>query len=242
MQVKIGVQFAPHNRRPLPRRSFSTSLRLPPEVMSDLGLADELFMVGHNEYTGKTVINQEMLDAGLAGAALAELILQRRITVVAGRVTVDDPRPWGDPVTDVVLREIHSRGSEFVPRAWVEHLRSNVGEVVAQRVVAAGMVRRDEQRSGLSRKLTVRYPAVNALTATRPLVRLSYYLQRPAQIDAQTATLAALVKAVGLEQRIMLEWTRQEVGACVTAIVVRLPAPLREVIQGVEGAVSAMAV
>lgn len=210
--------------------------------MSDLGLADELFMVGHNEYTGKTVINAEMLDAGLAGAALAELILQRRVTVVAGKVAVDDPRPWGDPVTDVVLREIHSRGSEFVPRAWVEHLRGNVGEVVAQRVVAAGMIRRDEQRSGLSRKLTVRYPAVNALTATRPLVRLSYYLQRPAQIDAQTATLAALVKATGLEQRIMLEWTRQEVADAITAIVVRLPAPLRDTIHGVEGAVAAMAV
>ncbi|REG01460.1 Golgi phosphoprotein 3 GPP34 [Asanoa ferruginea] len=210
--------------------------------MSDLGLADELFMVGHNEYTGKTVINDEMLDAGLAGAALAELILQRRVTVVAGKLAVDDPRPWGDPVTDVVLREIHSRGSEFVPRAWVEHLRSNVGEVVAQRVVAAGMVRRDEQRSGLSRKLTVRYPAVNALTATRPLVRLSYYLQRPSQIDAQTATLAALVKAAGLEQRIMLEWSRQEVSDAIGAIVARLPAPLRDVIHGVEGAVAAMAV
>jgi hypothetical protein len=210
--------------------------------MSDLGLADELFMVGHNEYTGKTVINQEMLDAGLAGAALCELILQRRVNVVAGKVAVDDPRPWGDPVTDVVLREIHSRGNEFVPRAWIEHLRGNVGEVVAQRVVGLGMARRDEQRSGLSRKVTVRYPAVNALTATRPLVRLSYYLQRPAQIDAQTATLAALVKATGLEQRIMLEWTRQEVTDSIAAIVVRLPAPLREVILGVEGAVAAMAV
>src|ERR1700741_2779625 len=99
--------------------------------MSDLGLADELFMVEHNEYTGKPAINQEMLDAGLSGAALCELILQRRINVVASKVAVDDPRPWGDPVTDVVLREIHSRGSEFVPRAWVEHLRGNVCEVVA---------------------------------------------------------------------------------------------------------------
>jgi len=210
--------------------------------MSDLGLADELFLVGYNEYSGKAVINAEMLGAGLAGAALGELILQRRVTVVAGKVAVEDPRPWGDPVTDVVLREIHSRGSEFVPRAWVEHLRANIGEVVAQRVVGIGMVRRDEQRSGLSRKVTVRYPATNALTATRPLVRLSYYLQRPAQIDAQTATLAALVKATGLEQRIMLEWSRQDVAAAISALVTRLPAPLRETIQGVEGAVAAMAV
>lgn len=209
--------------------------------MSDLGLADELFLAGHNEYSGKTVVNAEMLDAGLAGAALGELILQRRITVAAGKVAVADPRPWGEPVTDAVLREIHSRGNEFVPRAWVEHLRGNVTEVVAQRLVAAGMVRRDEQRSGLTRKVTVRYPAINALTATRPLVRLSYFLQRPDQIDAQTATLAALVRALDLEQRIMLEWSRQAVTDSINAIVARLPPALRDTINGVEASIAAMA-
>jgi hypothetical protein len=210
--------------------------------MTDFGLADELFLAGHNEYSGKEGVNADVLDTGLAGAVLGEAILQRRVVVTNGRVTVDDPRPWGDPVTDAVIREVVRRGDSFVPRAWIEHLRSDVRDVVGRRLVAAGMVYREESKVGLTRRSLVRYRATDPLQATRPLVRVSHFLQRPEHIDAQTATLAGIIRSIGLEHRVMLEWSRQEILDGIGAIVIRLPQPLRELLAGLDATVSAMAV
>jgi hypothetical protein len=210
--------------------------------MTDFGLADELFLVGHNEYSGKEGVNADVLDTGLAGAVLGEAILQRRVVVTNGRVTVDDPRPWGDPVTDAVIREVVRRGDSYVPRAWIEHLRSDVRDVVGRRLVAAGMVQREESKVGLTRRSLVRYRAIDPLQATRPLVRVSHFLQRPEHIDAQTATLAGIIRSTGLEHRVMLEWSRQEILDGIGAIVIRLPQPLRELLAGLDATVSAMAV
>ena len=49
--------------------------------MRPLPLADELFLIGHDEYTGKSVVNGDVLGCGLAGAVVAELLLAGRLTV-----------------------------------------------------------------------------------------------------------------------------------------------------------------
>src|SRR2546421_10390435 len=44
-------------------------------------VADELFLVGHDHRTGRSAISRQILDAGLVGAVLSELVLAERIAV-----------------------------------------------------------------------------------------------------------------------------------------------------------------
>ena len=210
--------------------------------MTEFALADELFLAGHNEYSGKEDVNVDVLAAALAGAAIGELVLQRRATIVDGRVKVDDPRQWGDPVTDTVIRDLVRRGDGFVTRAWIEHLSSDVYDLVGQRLVTYGVVHREETRVGITRKVRVRYPPVDPLVSTRPMVRLTRFLQHQEHIDAQTATLAGLLRSIGLEQRVMVEWSRQRILENIGLVVVRLPATLRDLLASVDAATSALSV
>jgi hypothetical protein len=49
-------------------------------------LADELFLIAHDEFTGKPLSAANLLDTALAGAVLAELIVDGRVTIDRGTV------------------------------------------------------------------------------------------------------------------------------------------------------------
>jgi hypothetical protein len=121
-------------------------------------LADELFLVGHDEYTGKPTGNAGVLARTLAGAVLGELLLDGRLTIVEGRVAVQAARAYGEKTTDAVMGEVCRQGDRLPVRHWVGYLRGDVREVVARRLVATGLVRREQPR-GLARRGHTRYPA-----------------------------------------------------------------------------------
>ena len=103
-----------------------------------LGLC-ALFLIGHNEYSGKCLANTDAVDLGLAGAVLGELLLSDRIAVVDGRVLVRDPRPYQDRVTDAALAELLRQREAHPPRAWVEYLSEDVRDIVGQRLASINL-------------------------------------------------------------------------------------------------------
>lgn len=208
--------------------------------MRALPLADELFLVGHDEYTGKCLVNHAVLGCGLAGAVLIELMLAGRIALADGRFVVRDSRPYSERVTDAALTEMLKRRESFPPRSWVEYLCGNVREIVAERLEATGMIRREQSR-GLSLRSVVRYPAVDAVEAAAPRVRLRYMLDQGHSLDMPTALLGALVRACELESVLLLQAARQQVRELLTRIVDELPADLRLVLNAVDSSVAAVA-
>ncbi|MCY3022729.1 MAG: GPP34 family phosphoprotein [Planctomycetota bacterium] len=68
-----------------------------------LTLQEEVLLVGLNDTTGKVHRGFNWLYP-LNAAALAELVLRRRITVNAGQVVVSNSKPVGDDVLDVARR------------------------------------------------------------------------------------------------------------------------------------------
>ena len=161
-------------------------------------LADELFLIGHDDYNGRPLAAANLLDSALAGAILAELALAGRITIARGEVIVADNRAWQDPVTDRALSEIVRRGDGHYARAWLEHIRPQVREQVGDRLVSAGALRRESSR-GLSLRMTVRWPGRDPNRVAAPRVRLAAVLERSDQpLDIRNATLAALVRASGM--------------------------------------------
>jgi Golgi phosphoprotein 3 (GPP34) len=208
--------------------------------MRTLPLADELFLIGHDEYTGKAHVNNVILDSGLAGAVIGELLLTGRVVIADNRVVVRDNRPYGEVVTDAALAEILKQRENHPVRAWVEYLRDDVRDMVGRRLVHEGMITREESR-GLTLRVTVRYPAVDAIEAAAPLVRLRFLLDRDEALDQQTMGLASLVLASQLEQTLLVDTNRQQVRDLIKRATEPMHPYLHALAGGVDAAVAAIA-
>ncbi len=161
-------------------------------------LADELFLFGHDQYTGKSRVGDSVLDTGLAGAILGEMSLANRIFIDDEmQVVVNDQRYSGDRVTDTALTEMLKQHVVHPVRAWVEYLRDSARELIAPRLLNSGLLERVSSRGIL--KQVARYPALDRIKASAPEARLRYTLDHPAQLDEHTALLGCLVNATGLD-------------------------------------------
>jgi len=202
--------------------------------MRTLPLADEFFLVGHDEYTGKPQVSGVALDSGLAGAVLGELLLDGRLGVEDGVVVVRERRGIAERVSDAALGDIIKHRDPRPVRGWVEHLRREVRDMVGRRLVEEGLVRRQRTR-GLVRT-SLRFPARDPLAAASPRVRLRYLLDHPEQVDTPTAVLAALVASTRLEHVLAVESTRAA-RETIAELARDLPAGLSALAKGVDAAV-----
>jgi Golgi phosphoprotein 3 (GPP34) len=202
-------------------------------------LADELFLIGLDEFTGKPHSAPHLLDTAIAGAALGELLFEGRITIDNGAVHVLDDRPWREPLTDLITAEIAGRGNGHPGRLWLKFLREQcqIRERVGNRLVAAGWVKREESR-GLRR--SVRWPAVDPNYAAGPRVRLSSTLRHMDSIDMRSATLAALAAAGGLTKLIAL--FDESAPSRIAELRQLFPPPVEGLLASVDAAVAAAAV
>lgn len=200
---------------------------------SDERLADELFLIAHDDYSGKPLTSGNLLDTALAGALLAELLFDRRITITRAQLFVADKRAWREPVTDRVLTEIVRRGDGHAVRSWLEFLAPRVREHVGERLVDAGAVRRTTSR-GLSLRTTVCWPGLDPNRVARPRVRLNAMLERSERpLDVRFATLAGLVRAAGLI-RALLPTNKTAVAERIVSARLLLPTDLAEVLNAVD--------
>ncbi|MFI5838037.1 MULTISPECIES: GOLPH3/VPS74 family protein [Micromonospora] len=174
-----------------------------PGAQATYRLADALFLIGHDEFTGKPHVAVDRLECGLAGAALAELMFEGRIALDNGGIAAVDPRLWQEPLTDLLITEILRREGAHPARLWIRYLRTqlNINERVGTRLVTAGVLRR-EQGKLIGRQ--VRWPAIDPNQAASPRVRLTAMLMHssPAELDPGTLLLASLGEAVGLAAHI----------------------------------------
>lgn len=207
--------------------------------MYALPLADELFLVGHDQYSGKAQVSDGALDTGLAGAVLGELALAGRIYVGDDTlVDVRDQRPYGERVSDAALAEILKQREAHPVRAWVEYLRDHARTMVAPRLVRAGLIERVQTRSMF--KQVVRYKATNPLKAASAEARLRYMLDHPTHLDEQTAVLGGLVVATGLDYLLAGSSSRQTREGLARMQQLLRP-DLQALILGVESAVAQLA-
>ncbi|MEV4629593.1 GPP34 family phosphoprotein [Micromonospora sp. NPDC049523] len=200
-------------------------------------LADELFLIGHDDYNGRPLAAANLLDPALAGAILAELALAGRITITRGEVFVADNRAWQDPVADRALGEIVRHGDGYDARGWLEFIRPQVHEQVGLRLVSAGALRR-ESRRGLSLRMKVRWPGRDPNRVAAPRVRLAAVLERSDQpLDIRNATLAALVRSGGMIG--VLGLPEHAVAQRISAARRLLPPALADLLNAVDATVAA---
>lgn len=197
-------------------------------------LADEFFLLAHDDMTGKPKLHLRVAGYGLAGALLGELILEGRITVRSGAVSVLNQHPPSDALAHLVLDQLVNESEHRAVRVWLDYLGQNARDMVGDRLVRAGVVRRHEARRLLRAATTYRPVDIN--TAAWPVARLRGLLDRAETIRLPDAVLLGLVVATDLTRPVL---SRTECPPQVARILAALPPGLRELLAQIEAAAGA---
>jgi len=227
-------------------------------VFAPRTISDEYWLLSHHDYDGKKLVDDEVLQVGLAGAVLAELMLAGRLDIVDKRVMVRDARPTGDPVLDVVTSMIGNTRQILSPMKWAQQVSDSeyslgdqwggkpisLTDAVGRRLEAAGLV--EEQQVRAMFRTTTRLVPVSWQGAAAPAIRIGYYLGRLNEMDTETRVLAKLALIVGLDGQIGAGYPFPVKPAIEAACQVLYPNPighevLSTLLDGVDRAVAAVA-
>jgi len=167
-------------------------------------IADDLYLMAHDENTGRPLIGPRLLGTGLAAALLAELMLAGGLVLhdgSAGDVTVTSGTVVARraEITDDLARHIHQVVA-VEPRlhpvqVWLEFLASDAAQNVAFRLGRAGYL--EQAPSRLPWK-AARWIPVNPDWAYAPLARACRAGAADRSFHPGHAVLAGLGEACGL--------------------------------------------
>jgi hypothetical protein len=199
-------------------------------------IADEFFLIAHNDSRGRAKLHPTATGLGLAAGLLGELVLYGHVTVSSGLVTVVDRRPPADALAHTVLDQLVGESQHQAVRTWLSFLAQTATTSVGERLARAGVLRRQESRRLL--RTTVSYLPVDLNAVAWPATRLRALLERPEPPSVPDAVLLGLVAAAGLTREVM--WSagpraHHRLGVLIPA----LPAPLKELVAHTEAAVGA---
>jgi hypothetical protein len=180
--------------------------------METLTLADELALLAYDD-EGSAQLGTPALDYGLAGALLIELALAERVDIIDERIAVTDAAPLGHPVLDGALAQIAADEKRRKPKDWVTKLNKDLRGRVLDGLAARGVLTRLDDKVMWVFPRT-RYPAPYGVeppaeTATRQ--RLVAAVAADGPVDARTAALCALVRAVKAEKQVFADLPRDRV-------------------------------
>lgn len=164
-------------------------------------LADELFLIALDDRTGRFRLSPKVLGLGLAGALLGELLLDGRITVEGDRLRVVDRRRPADAVAHTVLDQLVTEVAVHGVRSWLVFLARDATGQVADRLLRAGVIRREQSRRLFRAEMI--YPPTDVNTAHLPTARLATALRAGRQVSWGDALLLGLVVATGLDDHLL---------------------------------------
>ena len=130
--------------------------------------------------------------------------------MVDSHVAVTDPTPTGEPLLDTALTTIAADAKARDPDYWVRHLARGARSAVQDRLIAAGILRvEDHKVLGL---IPVHYrPQADDRLERELLEHLFDAVVVGRTPSAETAALASLALAVGLERHLFPRSDRRAV-------------------------------
>jgi len=204
--------------------------------LSGTGLvADDLYLLAHDDRTGKPLLPPRPLGTGLAGALLAELMLARCIGLRSDTaVVIGQDVPRTAVAGHVLLKLIADEPSPLPVRAWLGFLSQTAARDVALRLEQAGYLARVRSRvPGRPGRMV----PVNPDWAFAPMLRVRSALDQGREVTPHAAALTGLTVACGLGFRLDQYQTRA--GRSTGDAVAYLPPDLRQLIIQTQITVSA---
>jgi len=194
-------------------------------------VADDLYLLAHNDVTGKPLLQPRPLSIGLAGGLLAELRLGGSISLWPdGRLAAH--RSWpGDDLARHVRDQIAAEQEPRPVRDWLLFLARSTAGDVASRLERSGYLTR---AGGRVLRRSGRWVPVDADWAFAPMLRVRAALDPARPLAGHEAALAGLAVACGLGFR--LDQYQTPAGRSVEEAVGRLGPGLRELIAQTQAA------
>ncbi len=194
-------------------------------------LANELFLMAHDDQTGKPRLNARSAGIGLAAALLAELIMAQKITIRGGAIVVCNRSAPSDALAHTTVDQIVAEPQHHAVRTWLAFLGQEAADAVGQRLARSGIVRREIQRRVFKQQAS--YVPADPESASWPWVRLRLRLARSQPMDEPDIVLSGLVSASGLDEWDDTPGARQYLGRLMSY----LPPPMQELIAETEALV-----
>lgn len=182
-----------------------------------VGLAEDLYLLAINGTTGRLLIDTAHLDLGLGGALLLDLARRGQVDLVDSGVVAGTGPPTGDQLLDAGLNLIRGESTGHGPDHWVHRLGRAAHRTVRDHLVDAGVLRRDDDR--LLHVIPVhrtRETDGRLHQALRQDLDDSVLHRHPP--SPETAALASLVLAIGLDRELFPGWDRHEIRHRMTEI------------------------
>lgn len=200
--------------------------------MANVQLAEQFFLISHDETSGRPLVSIERVECGLVGAMFGELIIDERLGIKDGFVLVLDKEPVDGGLSDSLINTVDQQSTEHRVRTWARELGPDAYRIMAERLIASGLLRRERGRKLFSRP-GERYPAVDLYDVARPRLMLNHLLYNREEIDLSHALLAALLSVVGVESIVVHDTNRQALRSLVNSLINAMPEQLQELVAGI---------
>jgi hypothetical protein len=206
----------------------------PAQGLSGTGLvADDLYLLGHDDRSGKPLLQPRALGTGLAGALLAELMLAGCIGLRQdGTVVITRDTPRGAVQQHPLLKQVADEPGPQPARSWLRFLAHSAARDVALRLEEAGYLQHVRSRVPWRQDQWI---PVNPDWAFAPMLRVRSALNPARPLTAHAAALTGLAVACGLGFR--LDLYQAQAGRPVQDAVAQLGPGLQELIAQTQTAV-----
>lgn len=194
-------------------------------------LADDLYLLAHNDISGKPFLQPRATGIGLAGALLAELMLSDHIQIALEGIVVTRVAPPAEQLAHHVLDLVTGEHDDHAVREWLLYIGRTAADDVARRLERQGYL----ARRG-SRWRAARWVPVDADSAFAPLLRARSALDVSRPLTLHSAMLVGLLTACGLGFR-LAQYAPPRAGRSVEQAVAQLGPGPRELIAQTQAAV-----
>jgi hypothetical protein len=197
-------------------------------------LADEFFLLAHDDVTGRPRLHPRVTGLGLAAALLAELVLYGLVEIRAGVVLPYSDAPIRDPLLRAVRDQVLTERPARPVHDWLLGLAGTTADGVTRRLADAGILAASRSR-GLRR--TVRWQPVDMSVAAWPAARLRLRLVQGEPMSLTDLVLAGLALACGLDQQVLWH-TPAAIRLHLDQLLASLPEPFEVLVAETETTVS----
>ncbi|GGL14438.1 GOLPH3/VPS74 family protein [Mangrovihabitans endophyticus] len=206
-------------------------------------LADQYFLIAHEDRTGRSRLHPRATGLGLAAALIGELILEGRIGIMDGDLIIIDRHPPSDALTHDILDLLIAQSRHRDVRTWLSFLSQDAAIRVGERLMRLGAVEPVTRRRMLGSTQTLYMPnnAEQRNAAAWAPARLANLLVRGIDLSVGDRVLVGLVVATGLIRHVLYDFDiHRHAFHSLPGAVDSLPGDLRDLIKHTEACVGSV--
>jgi len=205
-------------------------------------LADQYFLIAHEDRTGRSRLHPRATGLGLAGALIGELILEGRIGIADGDLIILDRHPPTDALAHDILDLLIAQSRHRDVRTWLAFLSQDAAARVGERLMRLGAVEPVVRRRMLSTQtLYMPNSAEQRNAAAWAPARLANLLVRGVEMSVSDRLLVGIIAATGLTRHVLYDFEmHRHAFQTLPNAVESLPSDLRELVEITEASVGSV--